>query len=310
MNTPLVSIVMPCYQAEATVGRTVDSILAQTMPDFELIAVDDGSTDGTGALLDALAAQDARIRVIHQQNGGVACARNAGMAAARGRWLAFADADDLLLPDALFHLLSLDDGVSEILCSAFIMRHIGGQEEDRLFACAQGDLQVVLESLVRGDSGLNPMYGKLYRTEWVQSAALSVPPGVKVGEDVLFNLEAFVHASSWRMDDCPVYVYTWGGDSAMARAQADVYAKSQRMLEGIAHFVQAHGLETALFRAHIDIYLRTLRKDRGRLRAAFSLHYRTVGVITRGVRFSQLCAKQKLYYLALRTLPCLSYFLP
>ena len=53
MNTPLVSIVMPCYQAEATVGRTVDSILAQTLPDFELIAVDDGSTDGTGALLDA-----------------------------------------------------------------------------------------------------------------------------------------------------------------------------------------------------------------------------------------------------------------
>lgn len=310
MNTPFVSIVMPCYQAEATVACTVDSILAQTMPDFELIAVDDGSTDGTGALLDALAAQDTRIHVLHRENGGVARARNAGMAVARGQWLAFADADDLLLPDALSHLLSLDDGRAQILCGAFVMRHIEGKEADRLFPCAQGDLQTVLESLVRGDSGLNPMYAKLYRTEWVRSAGLAVPPGVKVGEDVLFNLEAFVRASSWRMDDRPVYVYAWGGDSAMARAQSDVYGKSLMMLEGIARFVQAHGLETVLFRAHIDIYLRTLRKDRGRLRAALSMRYRTVGIITKGVRFSRLCAKQKLYYLALRTLPCLSYFLP
>ena len=84
----MISIVMPCYNCETSLVRTAECIQAQTVADWELIAVDDGSSDGTGAALDALARADARIRVIHQENGGVSRARNAGMAAARGEWLA------------------------------------------------------------------------------------------------------------------------------------------------------------------------------------------------------------------------------
>ena len=115
----MISIVMPCYNCETSLVRTAECIRAQTVADWELIAVDDGSSDGTGAALDALARADARIRVIHQENGGVSRARNAGMAAARGEWLAFVDADDVLPPDALATLLALDDGGADILCGAY-----------------------------------------------------------------------------------------------------------------------------------------------------------------------------------------------
>ena len=110
----MISIVMPCYNCETSLARTVRCVQAQTVSDWELIAVDDGSTDGTGAALDGLAQNDARIRAIHQANGGVSRARNIGMAAAGGEWLAFVDADDVLPPDALQTLLTLDDGAADI----------------------------------------------------------------------------------------------------------------------------------------------------------------------------------------------------
>ncbi|MFR2020642.1 MAG: glycosyltransferase family 2 protein [Christensenellales bacterium] len=215
----MISIVMPCYNCETSLVRTAECIQAQTVADWELIAVDDGSSDGTGAALDALARADARIRVIHQENGGVSRARNAGMAAARGEWLAFADADDVLPPDALATLLALDDGGADILCGAYTIRYTdeGGREE-RL-ACAEGDRQTILESLVRTDSTLNSMCAKLYRAAMVREKGLCVPPGVKVGEDVLFNLDAFYAARSWRMTRQSVYRYDLGGDSAMTRAR-------------------------------------------------------------------------------------------
>lgn len=89
-----ISVIVPVYKVEALLGRCVDSILAQTYADWELILVDDGSPDNCGALCDAAAEKDARIRVIHQANGGLSAARNAGITQASGDWLAFLDSDD------------------------------------------------------------------------------------------------------------------------------------------------------------------------------------------------------------------------
>lgn len=81
---PLLSIIVPVYDVERYLPKCIDSILAQTFTDFELILVEDGSPDNCPALCDAAAAKDARIRVIHQKNGGLSAARNAGLDAARG----------------------------------------------------------------------------------------------------------------------------------------------------------------------------------------------------------------------------------
>lgn len=98
MNELKVSFIVPVFNCAPYLARCMDSILAQTLANFEIIGVDDGSTDGSGDLLDKYAGQDNRIRVIYQPNKGVASARNAGLNAASGEYVAFIDADDYISP--------------------------------------------------------------------------------------------------------------------------------------------------------------------------------------------------------------------
>jgi glycosyltransferase involved in cell wall biosynthesis len=105
--SPRVSVVMPAFQAEATVGGAISSVLGQTYRDFELLVVDDGSTDATTAIAEAHAEP---VRVVRQQrNGGVAAARNSGIAEARGELIAFCDADDYIFPEHLATLVTTFD---------------------------------------------------------------------------------------------------------------------------------------------------------------------------------------------------------
>ena len=97
-SRPEISIIVPVYKVERYLNECIDSILAQTFTDFELILVDDGSPDGCPALCDAAAAKDSRIRVIHKPNGGVSSARNAGLDTVRGNWIGFVDSDDSIDP--------------------------------------------------------------------------------------------------------------------------------------------------------------------------------------------------------------------
>lgn len=106
---PKVTIVVPVYNVEGYLEKCVASIYAQTEEDYELLLVDDGSTDSSGALCDRLAAQDSRARVIHQENAGLGGARNAGIEQAVGEWLLFVDSDDYLEPEILAHALALGE---------------------------------------------------------------------------------------------------------------------------------------------------------------------------------------------------------
>lgn len=103
------SIIVPVYNVEAFLTKCVDSLLAQDLPadDYEIIIVDDGSTDGSGALADALAAEHGNIRVIHQRNRGLSGARNAGIPVASGTYFMFVDSDDFLCPNVLGTLVGL-----------------------------------------------------------------------------------------------------------------------------------------------------------------------------------------------------------
>ena len=105
-ESPLVSIVIPAYNAKETICRSIDSILEQLDISIELIVVDDGSTDGTQELVASAYAQDARVHLIEVEHAGVSNARNVGIDAARGDWIGFCDADDLVPPGALSALLN------------------------------------------------------------------------------------------------------------------------------------------------------------------------------------------------------------
>lgn len=98
MSTPTISVIVPVYNTEKWLRHCIDSILAQTFTDFELLLIDDGSTDSSGAICDEYSKIDSRIRVFHKINGGVSSARNFGVNIARSEWIAFCDADDWIEP--------------------------------------------------------------------------------------------------------------------------------------------------------------------------------------------------------------------
>lgn len=97
----MVSIIVPIYNVEQYISKCIESILAQTYRDFELILVDDGSTDMCGKICDEYAKQDSRVHVIHQENKGVSAARNAGISLAKGEYIMFVDSDDFITENML-----------------------------------------------------------------------------------------------------------------------------------------------------------------------------------------------------------------
>lgn len=110
-----ISIIVPIYNTEKYLHRCIDSIISQSFTDWELILVDDGSTDNSPAICDEYAEKDQRIRVIHKENGGVCSARNLGIQEAKGEWLFFVDSDDLILEDSLSSVAAyMDDDIDAI----------------------------------------------------------------------------------------------------------------------------------------------------------------------------------------------------
>ena len=107
-ETPLVSIIVPVYQVKEYISECVESLLAQTYTNLEILLVDDGSTDGSGEICDEYAVKDSRVRVVHQTNQGLSTARNTGIGLAQGECLAFVDSDDVVMPgfiEILYELL-------------------------------------------------------------------------------------------------------------------------------------------------------------------------------------------------------------
>lgn len=105
---PLISIIIPVYNADRCLSRCIKSILSQNLKNFELLLIDDGSTDKSGKICDEYAAKDKRVKVFHKENGGVSSARNLGLDNAKGKWITFIDSDDCIYEN-IFNLISLHD---------------------------------------------------------------------------------------------------------------------------------------------------------------------------------------------------------
>ena len=120
MSPPIISVIIPLYNKETIIDRTIRSVLSQSFSDFELIVVDDGSTDGSVRVVEGF--HDERIRLINQRNSGPGAARNTGANNAKGDWIIFLDADDELREGALFHFFKLikDNPQIEVFCCEFV----------------------------------------------------------------------------------------------------------------------------------------------------------------------------------------------
>ena len=141
MEQALVSVILPVYNKIKYLPTTLPSLLSQTYRDFELIAVDDGSTDGSGDFLDRLAKTDSRVKVIRQPNAGVSAARNAALDRASGDYVVFADADDTVCPDWLEVLTKeAETSGADIVVSGFFSTDSNGKVLDTVLPPEEGNI--------------------------------------------------------------------------------------------------------------------------------------------------------------------------
>lgn len=176
---PKASVIVPVYNVEAYLEKCVQSILRQTEQDFELLLVDDGSTDSSGQLCEELAKQDSRIRVIHQENQGLGGARNTGIREAKGDWLLLVDSDDWIEPEILEK--SLEAGLREEADMVmFPFRSV--DEEGRELAVFRENVPLdrALSLKERKDILLTApcAWNKLYRTAFFRETGLAYPSRV------------------------------------------------------------------------------------------------------------------------------------
>ena len=206
-----VSIIIPVYNAEHTLERCVDSVLGQEFTDFELLLVDDGSSDGSPALCDRYAAQDSRVRVIHKENGGVSAARNAAMDLAEGEFLQFLDSDDWITPDATKLLLrSAREHQCDLVIADFYrvvgdrVSHKGGIEEDRVLSQEEFAGHMMENP---ADFYYGVIWNKLYRRSITEAHHLRMDTAISWCEDFIFNLEYIRHAQRFYALKAPIYYY-------------------------------------------------------------------------------------------------------
>ncbi len=247
----LLSVIVPVYAVEAYLNDCIASIATQTCKNLEIILVDDGSPDGCGAICDAWAAKDQRIRVIHQENGGLSAARNAGLDAARGAFLTFVDSDDLLEPEMLEAMLRAVKRENADICACAV-RNFGANGED-IWGCPSdfvGNSAETLAMLYADTAYPVAAWGKLYRREIWEN--LRFPVG-KCCEDAFTTYKTLHRASKIVQLLTPFYRYRVRAGSIMTAPFSASRMDEEEAWRENAEFVAAH--YPALQSAAFDFYL-------------------------------------------------------
>ena len=191
---PKISVIVPVYKVEPYLRRCVDSILAQSFSDFELILVDDGSPDNCGAICDEYAKQDSRIRVIHRENGGLSAARNSGLEIAAGEYIMFCDSADTVTSEWCAQMLCAIQEYPDALiaCGFNRLDEFGAVKSEHRMDPGEYDKEQYFLLCFPGLAGSS--CNKIYRKSLIQTKQLKFDTNRKYAEDVVFNLEYLDHA--------------------------------------------------------------------------------------------------------------------
>ncbi|MDE7322598.1 MAG: glycosyltransferase [Lachnospiraceae bacterium] len=218
MNQPLISVIVPVYNVEKYLARCVESILAQTYRNLEVILVDDGSTDNSGEACDAYAGKDVRVKTVHKSNGGLSDARNAGLQIAQGEYYAFVDSDDWVTTDYVAQLYNfLHQNHAQIAVCGY--RKVYGKEENSHNGAGTSfsvyDSREGLFHLLYQRGMISSAWGRLFKAELFHD--ICFPKG-KLHEDVAVMYRLFDKADKIVCTDAEKYFYFQRGDSIVNRA--------------------------------------------------------------------------------------------
>ena len=226
----LISVIMPVYKVETYLPQSIESVLNQDHQNLELILIDDGSPDNCGAICDAYAAKDSRVRVIHQKNGGAAAAKNAGLRIAAGTYLSFVDSDDFLEPDVFGYMLkTLREQEADAVQFSFRDVYTDRVEPQVLTPCVMNEKEYLIR--FTKDWSCPLLWNKLYKRSLFEGVFFE--EGHKI-DDEYFTYQGFLNPCKVVFDDKIIYNYRKRASSVMSSPKAG----EQRILDCIDSMVR------------------------------------------------------------------------
>ena len=249
-----VSVIVPVYQVEAYLPRCLDSILAQTFSDFELILVNDGTRDGCPAIMQRYAERDSRIRQIHKENGGLSSARNAGLDVARGEYVAFVDSDDYVEKTLLEETVALADATHAQLV-VFNYGHVDERGEqgpylrfdDETIDLDKLGLSEYLWRYFMPYHHGHEAWSKLWRRDVIEQNGLRFVPNDEIfAEDTLFSAMYLMHTTRIAAKNAVYVHYFQRGDSIMGREKPRLCERLTTLAIRLCDYARACGRDREL----------------------------------------------------------------
>ena len=239
-NFPKISVIVPVYNTEKYLHRCIDSVLAQTYQDFELLLIDDGSKDSSGAICDEYAARDSRVKVFHKENGGVSSARNAGLAIASGDWIMHLDGDDWIEPDMLERLIRKgEDTGADIVMGDFLFAY---SDRDILYSLPDWDNNKTASLNRYIISVWTCVWGGIHKRSLYEEYQLKSPQGVTYCEDFHLMARLCYHAKKVVNIHQPFYHYRQQEGSVMHNLNKKTEQNEQWVYQDIIRFFKEQGV--------------------------------------------------------------------
>lgn len=255
-----VSVIVAIYNAEKTLPRLIDSLKAQTMPDFEVLLIDDGSTDASGSICDGIAQSDNRFKAFHKQNEGIGSTRQFGIDHASGEYTIHADADDWVEPDYLELLYheAISSDADMVICD--LIEESGKQiryNKQEIKAYQGKELALEIMRLHGGPCN------KLIKRSAYQDAGIKYVDGLNYGEDQIFNIELILSGIKASYIPKALYHYDIGTnmDSAVRGISLDKIQHREKYISTLRSILPDE-FETSIDNKHLEVvYMAILSKQ-------------------------------------------------
>lgn len=219
MTTPLLSIVIPVYNAGKYLDECIASVLGQDLADIELICIDDGSTDRSHSILEEWHRKDDRIIILHQENRGPSAARNKGIKASSGEYIAFVDADDLVRSDIYTRTIGIiKDNELDALLFAFETFPNGSVRQHSFPTDVVMDYHQMFasNSHIQSNNDLSFSFRIIFRSSVIKDNHLEFDEDIRYEEDMVFNIEAICKSKRIMAINDPLYLYRKNENGAMS----------------------------------------------------------------------------------------------
>ena len=254
----MISVIIPIYNASETIGTVIECLLHQTEKDFEVILVDDGSTDNSAVICQKIAETDSRFRYFYEKNRGVSAARNLGLKKASGEYVTFMDADDSIAPNYLHELLFACGNADIAICDVVVRKENTEVKRFTHVPCTMNQVEALNELLIRKTINSGPC-AKLFKYEILDGVIF---PQLKAYEDILFVKDIFSKAQQIAVTNQTDYTYIQNPQSTMSnfvkKPSIDVVKATDELLGFIREYGNLDPKTFYITASHLMQYVQQL----------------------------------------------------